>query len=142
MLKYKNNKGELLNYIYKHENYFRQIDEQSYNAAKVLLGSEKQLKQALQLKEEGGNIDMCKALEELYQDGLDAGIEKGIEALILDNLEDGKDESVILDKLQKRFSLNKEDAIQYLRIYSKKIDSLFYRIIPSCMNIIYRTKSL
>lgn len=67
---------------------------------------------------------MCKALEELYQDGLDTGIEtgieKGIEALILDNLEDGKDELAILAKLQKRFSLSKEDAIQYLRKYYKK----------------------
>lgn len=128
MLKYKNNKNELVNYIYKYEKYFRQIDEHSYNAAKVLLGSEQQLKQTLQLKEEGGKIDMCKALEELYQDGLDTGIEtgiktgieKGIEALILDNLEDGKDELAILAKLQKRFSLSKEDAIQYLRKYYKK----------------------
>lgn len=87
---------------------------------------------------------MCKALEELYQDGLDAGIEKGIEkgievgmktgietgiktgiekgieALVLDNLEDGKEETVILSKIQKRFDLSEEEAIQYLRIYIKK----------------------
>lgn len=121
MLQYKNDKEKLLDYIYKYENYFRHINESSYNAAKVLLGSEKQLKKTLQPKEEGGRIDMCKALEELYQDGLDAGIEKGIEALILDNLEDGKDETVILSKLQKRFELSEEDAIQYLRIYLKKV---------------------
>lgn len=83
---------------------------------------------------------MCKALEELYQDGLDAGIEKGIEAgmktgietgmktgiekgieaLVLDNLEEGKEEAVILAKIQKRFDLSEEEAIQYLRIYIKK----------------------
>lgn len=75
---------------------------------------------------------MCKALEELYQDGLDAGIEKGIEAgmktgiekgieaLVLDNLEEGKEEAVILAKVQKRFDLSEEEAIQYLRIYIKK----------------------
>ena len=75
--------GEM-EYIYEHEDFFRHIDEDSYTAATVLLGSEEQIK--FSKEDEGGNIDMCKALEDLYMDG----IEKVIKALISDNMEDGK----------------------------------------------------
>ena len=59
------------------------------------------------------------ALEEVFQmtvlgQLLEArGVEKGINALILDNLEDGKTEEQILDKLVRRFSLSREEAKQY-----------------------------
>lgn len=48
------------------------------------------------------------------------GIERGIEALILDNLEDGKSEEVIIGKLVKRFELNPETAKEYFEKYSKE----------------------
>lgn len=52
---------------------------------------------------------------------LEEGIEQGIEALILDNLEDGKSEEVIIGKLVKRFGLNIEAAKEYFEKYSKEI---------------------
>lgn len=45
--------------------------------------------------------------------GIEKGIEQGIDALIQDNLEDGKTETEILEKLVRRFSLTKERAKQY-----------------------------
>lgn len=51
---------------------------------------------------------------------LEEGIEQGIEALILDNLEDGKSEEVIIGKLVKRFGLNTEAAKEYFEKYSKE----------------------
>lgn len=45
--------------------------------------------------------------------GIEQGIEQGIKALIQDNLEDGKTEAQILEKLVRRFSLTRERAKQY-----------------------------
>ena len=49
-----------------------------------------------------------------YESGRKEGIKEGIKALILDNLEDGKEESVIIKKLKKRFELSDEQALFYL----------------------------
>ncbi len=51
---------------------------------------------------------------------IDEGIEKGIEALILDNREENKTDEQILTKLVKRFSLSREEALMYLKRYSKQ----------------------
>ena len=47
------------------------------------------------------------------------GIEQGIAALILDNLEEGKTQVQILSKLQKHFSLTEDKAQEYYLKYSK-----------------------
>lgn len=64
-----------------------------------------------------------RSLEEVFQmtvlgqmleaRGIEKGIEQGINALILDNLEDGKTKEQILGKLERRFSLSLESAKQY-----------------------------
>ncbi len=41
------------------------------------------------------------------------GLAEGINAFILDYLEDGKSKKVIIDKLIRRFSLSEEEAQQY-----------------------------
>lgn len=51
--------------------------------------------------------------EMILQDGIEQGIERGIKALILDNLEEGIPREKILIKLQKRFDLNEEKAKAY-----------------------------
>ena len=48
------------------------------------------------------------------------GIEQGIEAFILDKAEDGTDEKVILEKLQKRFALDKKKAEYYCNKFLPK----------------------
>lgn len=47
------------------------------------------------------------------QRGLETGRQQGIQALILDNLEEGFSKEKIIEKLQKRFELTKEQAEQY-----------------------------
>ena len=54
----------------------------------------------------------------VLEQGISQGIEQGIIALILDNLEDGKTEEVIISKLEKRFGLSKEDAEEYFGKYA------------------------
>ena len=120
MLKYRKSKVELRNYMNSNKEYFSSIDEDSYNAARVLLGSESSLKGE---KQRSGGIDMCKALDDLYQDGVNEGIEQGIEqgvkALVQDFLEEGYDEEKILEKLQKIFSLSREKAEAYYTKFHK-----------------------
>ena len=57
----------------------------------------------------------------ILEEGRTEGREEGIEALILDNLEDGKPEEVIINKLVKRFGLQLETAREYFEKYSKEI---------------------
>lgn len=42
-----------------------------------------------------------------------------LEALILDNLEEGKTKEEIASKLEKRFSLNHDEAVRYLQKYAE-----------------------
>ncbi len=57
--------------------------------------------------------------EEARQEGLKKGLQSGIQALILDNLEEGFPKDKIILKLQRRFSLTKEDAEYCYNHYNK-----------------------
>ena len=117
MLKYKRDKVNLLNYIHENHIYFENLDEDSYYAAKAFLGTDLQLKNP-DYKE--GSFDMCKALDDFYQDGVNEGIEQGIEQsedcyrrLILKLSEDHRTELIIqtaydpelLHKLYKEYNI-------------------------------------
>lgn len=71
MLQYRGQMQELKNYIKENEDYFRNIDIETYQAAREFLHSKKMLK-AYKTKQNGkGKIDMCKALEDLYNSGIE-----------------------------------------------------------------------
>lgn len=72
--------------------------------------------------------DMCKAWQDQWLDGKAEGREEGIEALILDNLEDGKTEEVIINKLIRRFGLKPEEAQNYYDKYAKESSEI--QLIP------------
>lgn len=65
---------------------------------------------------------MCEALLELFQDEIEAarqeGCQKGIFAMIADNLEEGFSVGRIVEKLEKRFELTEEEAREYLEKYA------------------------
>lgn len=54
------------------------------------------------------------------------GLEQGIEALVLDNLEEGFSEERILTKLEKRFSLDRERALIYYKKFSGGPSDIYY----------------
>mgnify|MGYP000526887970 CR=1 FL=1 len=56
-------------------------------------------------------------LQDAKAEGREAGLEEGIRAFVLDNLEEGKTEGQILDKLVRMFSLSRDTAGEYLKRY-------------------------
>ncbi|MBT9777496.1 3-isopropylmalate dehydrogenase [Clostridium sp. MCC353] len=72
------------------------------------------------LYEEGKN--MCDALRELFADELEEGIrqakEEWIQAMILDNLEEGVAADRICEKLHRRFNIPLEKASEYIDKYT------------------------
>ncbi len=90
MLKYKKDKVNLLNYIHENQTYFENLDEDSYYAAKAFLGTDVQLKNP---DHKGGTVDMCKALDDFYQDGVNEGVEQGLKQGIEQGIERGIEQS-------------------------------------------------
>lgn len=78
MLKYRSNKNKLLGYIHEHEGYFGNIDQETYQAIRAFLNSDKQMGKLL-LKDQKEGINMCRALEELYEEGVENGMKQGME---------------------------------------------------------------
>ena len=77
MLKCRGNKRDLVEYIRKNQWYFRNVDEDTYHVIRELLHSERILKKEVSSANGEECVDMCKALEELYNDGYELGMSKG-----------------------------------------------------------------
>ena len=60
-----------------------------------------------------------EGLEKGREEGLEKGREEGVRAFILDKVEDGVSESIIIEKLHKHFALDENTARQYYRTYVK-----------------------
>ena len=95
MLKYRNDKRGLLEYTKEHRDYFENLDYESLQAMAVLLNTEKLLVKMNEQKGVDGN--MCQALEEYYQDGVQEGIEQGKRSVIANMLKKGFDVDLIAE---------------------------------------------
>lgn len=82
MLKCRQVAEKLKEYVEQHREYFESVDLETYQAVRELLRSEKILRDARKDRKET-RVNMCKALEDLYQNGVDTGmgqkIEQGVE---------------------------------------------------------------
>lgn len=67
------------------------------------------------------NQGLLEAKEIGWQEGEKVGIQKGIQALILDNLEEQVAQERILGKLQKRFNLSEKEAEYYYEQYARQL---------------------
>ena len=76
MLKYREEKENLKRYMEKNRDYFGQVDVETYQALGVFLRSENMLKEIIDPGEEE-RIDMCKALDDIYADGVKDGERTG-----------------------------------------------------------------
>ena len=130
MLKYRKDLQGLKTYVEKNREYFSDIDEESYRAAKMMLGAESDWKD-IKSKKENGGMDMCKALEDLRQEGIDIGIERGMKLGEERGVEQGVEIGVTnfieafqemgmsyedtVRKLQEKFGLTEENAEQKMK---------------------------
>lgn len=95
--------------------------------AGILTFSDKLIDEAYkrQIKEEMrmtqiGQMLIDEGMEKGIQKGIEKGMEKGIQALIEDNREDGVSDERIIEKLQKRFSMDRGKAESYLERFTQK----------------------
>ena len=65
------------------------------------------------------DILIYQGREEGLEEGREEGLEEGIKAFILDKVEDGVAESIIIQKLRRHFSLDENTARQYCRAYGR-----------------------
>ena len=130
MLKYRKDLQGLKTYVEKNREYFSDIDEETYRAAKMMLGAESYWKD-IKSKKENGGMDMCKALEDLRQEGIDIGIERGMKLGEERGVEQGVEIGVTnfieafqemgmsyedtVRKLQEKFGLTEENAEQKMK---------------------------
>ena len=94
----------------KREAYFRNVDEETYQVMREFLHSEKLLKENVERMEGKETVDMCKALEELYNDGVEQGIEQGRKQGIEQGIECGMFRGTI--EIMKEFGISMEEAIE------------------------------
>ena len=76
MLRYRDSKEELKHYIDENKKFFQNVDYETSQAMKAFLNM-KQIPGEAEHKEE--MIDMCKAIQEMYDDGVKDGIQQGVE---------------------------------------------------------------
>ncbi len=63
-------------YVANHKDYFQKLDLETYHALGAFLNS-RQLMEINVEKNEREELDMCKALEDIYNDGVQDGMEQG-----------------------------------------------------------------
>lgn len=115
MLKWREDKEKLLEYMNEKADYFRHVDEETYHFIRVALHSEKLLKENIERDRSEEGVDMCKALEDLYNDGIERGI-KGMVQLCK-NLNINKEEAI--DQVSKELEVSREKAEESVEKYWK-----------------------
>lgn len=93
MLQYKSNKEGLLNYTDEHRAYFSHMDYESQQVIATLLNARKLLGRIIAKK--GVEDNMCQALQELYEDGVQDGVEREKKNTVLKMLSKGFDTELI-----------------------------------------------
>ena len=115
VLKRRNNRKELKAYLEENKKFFSELQVDTYNMLGGLLDSSGT--KIKYLKTEDGKVvkgNMCKAIEDLYNSGVDEGKELGIEEgkrnLIQVCAEFGKTKAEIALKLQEKYEMNAAEA--------------------------------
>ncbi len=75
-------------YLHQNRQYFESIDVETYQAMREFMHSERVMKD-MKNSRKGTRINMCKALEDIYEDGKTEGKEMGKLTLIANMLRNG-----------------------------------------------------
>ena len=77
VLKCRGDKEAILTYAEEHKEYFQHMDRETGWLVGEFLQSESIVKKMMSGGEKGDEMNMCKALEDLFNDGVEQGIEQG-----------------------------------------------------------------
>ena len=107
---------ELKHFIDENKKFFQNVDYETSQAMKAFLNM-KQIPSETEQKEE--MVDMCKAIQEMYDDGVKDGIQQGIAATIrtCQNLNASRIET--FNNVRKEYKLTEEQTEEYLNTYWK-----------------------
>lgn len=123
MLKYRNQKSGIQEYVQNHREYFSSVDIETYQAIRELLHSEKQLKSVRSGKNGKERVNMCTAIEAIYNNGLKEGMEEGmkegIRTMILTCCDLGLSKEDILERIMKNSSITLDVAKSLVEQYVK-----------------------
>lgn len=117
-LKRRESKEELRKYCEENERRMREMDEDTFDVISIMINKFDFIEQKRNYRQEGERVDMCRAMEEWGEDLRKEGLERGIEAFVLDYLEEGFGKERIVAKLQKRFSLDEKKAEDFFIKYA------------------------
>lgn len=107
LLAKRNNKDAMLELLNQNEKY-QNIDKDTAYMMREFANIK------LPRKNKKGSYNMCKAIEDLKKECMD----RGIEAFVLDKIEDQCPKDVIIKKLVKRFFITEAKAVEYFEKYS------------------------
>ena len=118
MLKYRKDKDGLRNYVNENKQFFQKVDHETSQAMKAFLNM-KQIPGETENEEE--IINMCEAIQEMYDDGVRDGMKRGIQQ--------GRDDLLkekVKRKLQKQKSLEQiadelEEDVNVIRKIIKEV---------------------
>lgn len=131
-LKCREDKAKMKAYCQKNAERIREMDEETFDTISVMINNQELIKNKNRYRDlEGGNVNMCKAMEdwaeELKQEGKIQGkaegkIEgknEGIKAVIEVCKELGTAKEDTLSKIMEKFSFTKQEAKNYIEKYWK-----------------------
>ena len=110
MIQCRGDKENLLKYINDIKEYFQNVDEETYYVIREFLHSERMLKENIEKSQGKGTVDMCKALEDLYNEG----IVKGVVETLYDC---GIEKDVAIQKVMQKFEIPREQAEKDVESY-------------------------
>lgn len=117
LLRYAKDKEKLRNLVARQsENYYNVTDE-TYQLIAELTNSEELLKNKDRYENSEGGKNMCKALEDIKQEGREEGREEGVHALIKTCFELGVSYEDTTEKLKDNFRIDSKRAQEYMNQY-------------------------
>ena len=92
---------------------YQRLDEDTARTASILMGVKIFMEHKEKYKNEEG-YNVCQAIREMMEDSRAEGWASGIRIFIQSNRDDGTEDTVISDKLQKYYGLSQNEALKFL----------------------------
>lgn len=103
-------KQELRKYCEENKDRFLKLDEETIDVMAVMINQEN----LVDFKREEGGIDMCKALEDIRQEGMEEGIKEGMAqgiGMLIETCQDfGAEREATVSRVAEKCGLEKKEA--------------------------------